>query len=213
MAAPVLVCFAVRQEAAPFLRVTPELRDVRVVVTGMGRQNAERSIRSVLAQGTAPACVITSGFAGGLDPSLETGTVVFDADEGFAAVAALVAAGGRQARFHCAPEVAVTAEAKRELRAATGADAVEMESEVIRAACRERGVPGATVRVISDAADENLPLDFNALMTPDLEMDCGKLAWALAKSPGKVPELIRFQRRVKSAAAALARVLCRAIAP
>jgi hypothetical protein len=65
----------------------------------------------------------------------------------------------------------------------------------------------ATVRVISDIADENLPLDFNALTTPEMTMDFFKLAMAVAKSPGRIPSLLRLQRQTATAAKALAEAL------
>jgi hypothetical protein len=174
-------------------------------VTGMGRENAARG--SVPALALRPEMVLTCGFAGGLDPALPGGTVVFDADPGFPLVDRLTAVGAVPVRFHCADHVAVTVADKAALRASTGADAVEMESSVIRAMCRERGIPSATVRVVSDAADEDLPLDFNALMTPGMDLHFGKLAWRLVRSPGKIPELVRFQKRVAHAADRLAEAL------
>ena len=89
------------------------------------------------------------------------------------------------------------------------ADAVEMESEVIQGICHERGIPCATVRVISDAAHEDLPLDFNQLAKPDLRLDYGKLLWAVAKAPGKIPALLRLQRNSTQAAQRLAEALVR----
>ena len=115
--------------------------------------------------------------------------------------------GAVPARFHCADKVAVSKEAKAELRRTTGADAVEMESAAIRALCSERGIPSATLRAISDIAGEDLPLDFNALMTHDQKLSPGKLAVALVKSPGSIPRLMQLQRNTRLAASRLAEAL------
>ena len=117
------------------------------------------------------------------------------------------ASGGSQRRAR----VVATAAEKQALRQSTGADAVEMESEAIRAFCREREIPSATVRVISDAAGEDLPLDFNLLMTSEQRLDYVKLAWAVVSSPGKIGALLKLQRQAKAAAERLAAALLRVI--
>ena len=200
-----LVCFAVKEEAAFF---QPKLisGDVRVCITGMGARNAAEGVRRALAE-ARPSRVITAGYAGGLDPNLPVGAVLFDADPALAMEAALRSAEARVGRFVCVKRVAVTAAAKAELRRTSGADAVEMESSVIREICREAEIPSATIRVISDAAGEDLPLDFNALMTADDRINYWRLAATIAGSPGKIPKLMRFQKQTAAAARALAGVL------
>ena len=79
--------------------------------------------------------MITSGFAGGLNPELTAGTVVFDEDIEAGMTSRLQSCGAVPAQFHCSRRVAVTAAEKAELWRTTGADAVEMESSVIRTIC------------------------------------------------------------------------------
>jgi adenosylhomocysteine nucleosidase len=205
MKTPLLVCFAVKEEAAPFRKQTTS-GQVRTLVTGMGRNNTERAIRSELAA-TRPALVLTCGFAGGLNPKFKTGTVLFQTTSGNDLSAGLEKAGAVPARFHCAQCVATTAAEKRALRVSTQADAVEMESSYICAICAENSIPCATVRVVLDEAESDLPLDFNALMNSNQEMDFKKLAGALVCSPGKIPSLMRLQKESRSAAEKLAEFL------
>ncbi len=268
-----LVCFAVKQEAEPFRRLAASRSNVSILLTGMGRRNAEDALRSRLHEtiratnpgqpsnaGTGlsrdrpqepdlqtssatlsstssnpdvfstrraikrllrqvpskppetappevPALVLTCGFAGALRSDLTLGTVVFDADPEARLDAALLAAGAKPARFHCAERVAATAAEKRTLRETTGADAVELESKAIRDLCRRQGVPAATVRVILDAAEEDLALDFNRVVTPGWRIDPRKLALALARSPAKLPAMLRLQKQSRLAASKLAAIL------
>lgn len=251
-----LVCFPLKEEAAPFRKIAAGKPEVSILITGIGRKNAEKSVREFLGSAPAPgamvdassttkandgasfatregACapqsVLTCGFAGGLNPDLEAGDVVFELSDRRGELhepltekeigdsqssplrEKLMAVGAKPAKFYCADRIAVTTAEKKKLREETGADAVEMESAAIHAVCRERGIPCATVRVISDTAGEDLPLDFNALAKPDQNLDYGKLAWAIAKSPGKIGALLKLQKRTRFAAERLAEVLAKAL--
>jgi nucleoside phosphorylase len=203
-----LICFAVKEEARPFQKLSSGLA-VRTLVTGMGAANAERALTREL-DTRHSRLVISAGFAGGLSPELAAGTVIFSSDAEHLAQACRQS-GALRARFHCAQHVATTVAEKRRLREETGADAVEMESGIIERLCGERRIVHATVRVLLDAAGEDLPLDFNALMNARHELAPGKLAMALVKRPRKVFALLGLQKRSAAAAWALARVLMRVI--
>lgn len=255
LATPLLITFAVKEESAPFQKLIGSRPDLRVLLTGIGQRAAAKKLRNAL-NGQSPGLVLSCGFAGGLDPALTIGTVVFSADEDLMDTAnpppaaprdgkqisdargqfpsreesgvgfvgqnataqpvlfspALLAAGARPVRFHCADRIAVTVKEKQTLRQSTGADAVEMESGVIRAVCRECKIPSATVRVISDVAQEDLPLDFNLFLDAEQNLNYAKLALALFKSPAKMSGLFKLQKQTQAAAEKLAQVLAQVLA-
>jgi len=202
-----LISFALKEEAAPFQKIAANKPGLSVLITGIGRQNAEKSLREFLA-GAVPHLVITGGFAGGLNPDLKIGDIVFESSDDHLR-SKLSAAGAKPAKIFCADQVAITVAEKKKLRDETGADAAEMESAAIQAICAERGIPCATVRVISDTANEDLPLDFNALAKPDKNPDYGRLFLAVAKSPGKIGALMELQKKTKFAAERLAEILAK----
>lgn len=205
-----LICFALKEEAAAFRKLVVGRSDICILIVGIGRENAEKSIRNFLSSNT-PERVLTCGFAGGLNPDLKLGDVVFELpptpDNGKNLFNRLTAAGAKSVKFFCADRIATTVAEKNKLRIQTGADVVEMESSAIQAVCAERGIFCATVRVISDTAHEDLPLDFNALAKPDKSLDFGKLLLAIARSPGKIGALMELQKKTSFAARQLALVL------
>src|SRR5256885_13856593 len=103
-----LICFAVKEEAQCF-----NLPDsaIHTLITGIGCTNVERAIKAAV-QKRKPALVLTCGFAGGLDPSLAKGAVLFACDSAPALHATLLAAGAQPAQFHCTDRIAGTAGGK-----------------------------------------------------------------------------------------------------
>src|SRR5258708_6980282 len=99
----VVVCFAVKEEAKYFIPATDG--HCAVLITGMGRKNAAESLRRTLSM-SRPGIVITAGFAGGLNPGLQLGKVIFEADPESGLAERLLQTGAIHARFHCAERVA-----------------------------------------------------------------------------------------------------------
>jgi adenosylhomocysteine nucleosidase len=199
-----LVCFAVKEEAQ-FYQPT---RETEVLITGMGSKNARESIKNHF-QRKLPAHVISAGFAGGLDPTLQVGAIVYSSqDRDIAKV--LQNQGARGGNFLSAETVAITAGQKKQLRLKSGADAVEMESHTIAEVCREANVPCTIIRVISDSVHENLPVDFNNLMTRNMRINFAKLALRIAASPALIGKLLTFRKQTIFAAQQLGIVLSKA---
>jgi adenosylhomocysteine nucleosidase len=202
-----LVCFAVKEEAQ-FFQAGPE---TEVLITGMGSKNARAAVSGHI-QRTLPARVISAGFAGGLDPTLQVGAIVYTSQD-TKIVKVLQNQGARGGNFISTEWVAATANQKKQLRLKSGADAIEMESHAIADLCREANIPCTIIRVISDSAHEDLPVDFNALMTKNMRINFAKLALRIAASPGLIGKLLSFRKQTIFAAQQLGIALSRATDP
>lgn len=205
-----LVFFALSQEAAPFRRTVAHGSHCQHVVTGVGPVNAQSAAQRAIAQ-HHPEVVYTCGYAGGLDPALARYAILFEAPPDFVYRQRLLDLGAVPGRFAMADRVLTTASEKRLWRANTQADAIEMESGAIHRVCADFKIPCATVRIISDTAMEDLPIDFNALMTRGSRMNYFKLTAILMGSPGKIKELLVFQAELRKGARLLSEFLVRLV--
>jgi adenosylhomocysteine nucleosidase len=204
----ILVCFAMPDEGRAFRKQARRKPNVQVLLTGIGRRNAEKSLEAALAR-QRPDLVLSSGFAGGLDPQLAQGTLVHDSPPELEPTFHSI--GARRVKFHCADRIAPTTAEKASLRSVTGADAVEMESQAITNICRRERIPCATLRIILDTADRDLPMDFNKYANSNHKLQIWKLLLDLAFSPGKVGSLLYFQRECVETAEMLSIALCKVV--
>jgi len=202
--------------------------EVAIVVTGVGPRRAGAAAASAMrGEPGSIACCISSGVAGALRPEFTVGqilaarSVISDGASSTAArntlssSEALVSFAGDCGatvvnRFCSGGRVISTAEEKKHFGAA--AEAVEMESFAILQQAHEAGIPAVAIRAVSDAANEDLPLDMNNMLSRDGQLSVPRVLGQVALHPFAVPGLVRFARQGKRAAESLARFLDRYIA-
>lgn len=229
----ILLTFAVAAEFAPwrkrrgfekiakgkaqFFRARIGDSEVNVLLTGVGGKNAWLEATKAIWGGEVDIC-ISSGLAGALRPEYHLGDVL--------AARAVQAAGRKQVAadrqlvrlaqehgalavdsFYSAEHVIGLASEKREL--ASLADAVEMESREVLYEVAAFGARGVAIRGISDRADQNLPLDFNRVVTSTGEVSIPRVLGEMVRHPSSTAGLIRFANQSRVAAEKLAAFLDR----
>ena len=225
----ILVTFAVEAEFAPWRKLRrfsqSEIGDIRaysaqipdgeliVLLTGVGGRRAWAEATKVIWDGNVDVC-ISSGLAGALKEKHRPGDVltakevhatnwgkVIPSDRALFHLA--IACGAKLAdAFYSVDRVLVRSSEKLELGAK--ADAVEMESGDIMLEAVAFGAQVIAIRAISDAVEEDLPVDFNRVMSESGAVSLTKVLSQVAAHPGSIPSLIRFGRQSRSAAKKLA---------
>src|SRR5262249_24085631 len=100
--------------------------------------------------------------------------------------------------------VIVTAEQKHTLYDQTGASAVDMEAAAVERKARDWGVPFRCIRVVSDTADQVMPLDFNCYRDRDGRFSRTRIALTAMRRPFSVMRaLLRLDRNCAATAEAL----------
>lgn len=175
------------------------------IVAGLGRVLVgTRELAGALR--VRPAGLVSFGVCGGLDPALRVGDlliageVVADgrriaADAAWTAALATALPEAQIGNIAAGDVIVGSAAAKAELRRASGAAGVDMESHQVARAARAAGLPFAVVRAVSDTADRALPQSaragFKTRPGSDGQPDVGAVILALARRPWELPALIQ----------------------
>lgn len=216
--AEVLLCYALDLEAAPRLaRLTGaarlqgdgfrlwlgrcDERPLAVCVSGMGAAAAGHAAAAAIAA-HRPRWVLCVGLAGGLDESLVRGDVVFVdrvLQEGSPELAvdlrvsseSLAGSPGVSVGAVVTAEGLVAASAdKKALGERTGAAVVDLETYAVAEACRAAGARFLAVRIVSDAASEDLPPEIARLAQKrSTAGQAGAAAGALFRRPSVAKDL------------------------
>jgi adenosylhomocysteine nucleosidase len=153
-----------------------------------------RLVKKALVRQRNVSGVISTGYCGALDPSLRIGDIVVSGE------APSTNQPFVQGKIHSVDRVAVTAKEKKELWNATKAVAVEMEAAAVAEKAAEWGVPFRCVRVVSDDAGEDLPLDFNEIRDEAGRFALHRVALqAIARPFNMIPALLRLDRNCRYA--------------
>lgn len=169
--------------------------EIVCVHTGIGAESATRVAGEVLQQ-YGKVIWIGAGFAGALAPGLGAGDVVMEDH---------FENEGAPRRIISRDLPVETVEEKAALFRATGAQAVDMETEALAGVCAAGGTSLMAVRAVSDTAQEPLPVPFRVWFHMERQRPrVVSLLWWLACHPSRVAPFARFVRRLPKVAEALA---------
>ncbi|HET7108738.1 MAG TPA: hypothetical protein VFI38_18130 [Candidatus Acidoferrum sp.] len=196
--------------------------EVTVLITGVGSEAAGQAMDLMMRMADKEqhfdVCV-SSGLAGALCETLNVGDVIAPKElivelrySGHGAERLEVDAELRQLALgrgaknaNClftTDEILVKASQKKSC--SSRAQSVDMESFEIVKAASAWGARSVVIRAISDAATEDLPINFNLTLSEQKEVSISKVLLELAKNPLALPSLIRFGKQSKRAGALLA---------
>jgi adenosylhomocysteine nucleosidase len=230
----ILVTFAVEAEFAPWRKVRQFVKqtdgsaeyfaarigsaNVNVVLTGVGGKSAWLETTRIVWDGDVDICV-SSGLAGALRAEYQLGDILAAKEVQAISWNRVVASDAKLIQlaqehgaravgsFYSADRVIGSASEKRELGRV--ADAVEMESGEVLHEASAFGAKVIAIRGISDAVDEDLPLDFNRVMTPAGEVSIPRVLGEVVRHPMSAPALVRFGKQSRMAAEKLGAFLDR----
>ena len=224
----IAVTFALPAESSGFVRslhnehrsdrngiktISGEINDhaIDVFHTGVGEKVCRQQMRKFL-QDRQFDCLISAGFAGALNDQLRVGDLLlaknFSTVELSAARSALSSLSIHTADLLTVPSMIESGEERNKIAQATGAAAVDMETEFIARTCAERAIPLLSLRVISDAPREPFPAPATVLFDMERQRtSIMNLGLHLLKHPSAIARLIAFVRKIARAREILANAI------
>lgn len=201
-----LVTFAVPHESR-FFRRTAGAKRVRILHTGIGESSATDSLRKAL-QDAPPSAVLSTGFAGALDPTFQVGDLIADSTISSPDLLRDLAPSIHRGLIHTTTHPVDSPAQKAKLHAETNAHAVDMETRAIAAECANAAIPLLVLRVISDAVVDPIPVPLDIAWNLQRQTPRPfRLATYLARHPSRIAPFITFLRNTNIAAEKLGRAL------
>lgn len=171
-------------------------RRVVMVANGAGAARAAQAVEAARAS-IEVGLVCSVGFCGAVGRQMKAGDV-FVAERvrtngcEYAARTPESKLSFHRGTLESIDHVAATEREKSEF-CARGAGAVDMEAGAVAAKAKEMGISFYCIRTVTDLANENLRLDFNAALRPDGRFDTMHLIAASCRRPLHLfPELVRL---------------------
>ncbi|QXP90233.1 phosphorylase family protein [Methylococcus capsulatus] len=186
-------------------------------LSGSGPDNAAKAARRLVEAGCN--ALVSWGCAGALEEHLQAGDLILPAEVVNADGTVWPAHPGwhREAvryaealpcrvstgRMTASGGIVHGREAKRTLAAATGAEAVDMESGAVIHTATVLGLPALAIRAIADDAATAIPRSVLDALDPHGDTRLPKLVYNLARRPSDIPDLLRLAMAFKAASATL----------
>lgn len=187
-------------------------QQARFVANGPGVMNARAAVAAVCGQQQMPSAIVSVGYVGGLDPALQVGQIFLgrrvkrireQVDYQSELPAFPNAAGVAQGTLLTIDRVVQTSQEKGMLRQ-SGADAVDMEAYAVAEEAAKRDIPFYCVRVVSDQAYTDFPVDFNRARRPDGSFAGWKILAQAGFSSSRWQRLLELKRDAELASHRLA---------
>jgi adenosylhomocysteine nucleosidase len=202
----------VKRDTYHFIRGTIAGCEAAVLHSGVGVKVAAPRVAAFI-ETEKPHLFIGAGFAGATRDDFRPGDVIVgenfsDPDLVSKAMACLQAYQPRTVVLLTSESIVDSPAERSAIGFAHGADAVDMETSAIAAACRARGIPLLSLRAISDTVAQPFPAPPPVLF--DLEQQQTNLRVLLPYllgHPRAIPSLIAFARRVGHARKRLAHAI------
>jgi nucleoside phosphorylase len=199
------------RNGAATIRGKIDNRAIEIFHTGVGEKVCRQRMAQFL-QDRQLDCLISAGFAGALNNQLNVGDLLlaqnFSTVELSKTRSLLVNLPIHVANLLTVPSMIDSNEERNKIARATGAAAVDMETEFIARACAEHGVPLLSLRVISDTPRQRFPAPAHVLFNIERQRtSVVRLVLYLLRHPTRLPGLIRFVSQITRARESLTKAL------
>ncbi len=205
----IAVVFALEYESAVYrARSKPQLLVDSWVLGAMGSRCVppfEAKLSRV-----SPDIVISAGFGGGLSPDTRVGDLVIGRNYTDPGLLEKLSGspGWRLGDLYTAEAIVETSAEKLRLGAETSSMVADLETSHLAEICQRRGIPLVSVRCISDAAGDDMPVPADVLMNPLTgRPEPLALFRHLVSKPSCVPAFNALLRNAKTAQLTLAKGL------